>query len=218
MALGTLFASYRIRCTLSQALVKYFKFDIDIIDIDATKSELYLKEFPLHKTPTYIASDGQKLQEVNPLNIYFTSLIKDQQVRKQLTSEDKPFEKALQGKWLSLTNSDLLMNANNVFYVAAGRWEFHKDLNNRSWDEVHNSAKVFEERLKDNKYLVNEQITLADLYCSTIWAFIFNKVAGKEFSKQYPSIEPWVREIIVSPILKGWFDDFEVRERNVDEK
>lgn len=217
MTQATLFANDMPRNTTCKALIEHFNLDIEIVD--PSKSEIYQKEFPLHKTPAFISAEGEKLHEFIPLSMYLASQIKDDKVRVQLIGENSDYMKQAQiGKWLSLVNSDFFINVATIFYMALDRLPMEETAHARAWNEVKSVVNVFEERLKDNDYLVGNEITMADLDSVTIWVFSAQHVVGKELLNKYPHIEIWINRILNSPVLKGRFPDFKIRELNIDSK
>ncbi|CCH62140.1 hypothetical protein TBLA_0G01980 [Henningerozyma blattae CBS 6284] len=215
MSQGTLFVNDFPRGIVAKRLVEFYNLDVKI---ESTSSPTFIKEFPLKRIPVFITSDGVKLQEMTPLSIYLANFISDKKVKAQLLSEGNILDQALQGKWMSLSNTDFFTCAANIFYMSVGNWQYYEELDEKFWKEVNAAASVFEERLSKNNYLVNDNITLADLITGVQWAFSFQHILGEEFRSKYPSIEPWVRRVIGEPILKEQFKDFKLLEKNCDSK
>ncbi|CCH63100.1 hypothetical protein TBLA_0J01020 [Henningerozyma blattae CBS 6284] len=217
MSKGTLYANEYTRGIAVQGIIKYYNLPFDIVY--SKKNTDFEKNFPMLKIPALITPEGIKLQEVIPLTIYVVKQIPDElEKRKLLTSDDDLLE-ALQGKFLSLSNTDFFMNICYILMMSLKFVPWHQDIIDRAWTEVNNAAEVFSERLSRHSYLVvDDHITVADLICATQWAFCCQNILGKPWRDNHPGIDPWVLRVIRSPILKDYFSDFTFAEKNCDEK
>lgn len=58
------------RSILAKALAKYFKVDVNVVDVTAAENKEFTSNFPLHKTPAFIGEDGFKLHELIAIAYY----------------------------------------------------------------------------------------------------------------------------------------------------
>lgn len=72
---------------------------------------------------------------------------------------------------------------------------------------------IFEDHLSSNTFLVNENITLADLTAATCFSFGFIFVLDKEWRQNHPAIVRWFNDVIVSDILYDFYKSFQFVEK-----
>lgn len=68
--------------------------------------------------------------------------------------------------------------------------------------EVNRVAEIFEERLKDHKYLVNDEITLADLNVAAQFGFTLQNIVGKEFRGNIHILNHGLKELFNHQFLR----------------
>ncbi|KAH3900138.1 elongation factor 1-gamma family protein SCDLUD_003107 [Saccharomycodes ludwigii] len=134
--------------------------------------------------------------------------IKDEKVKRSLLGSTNE-EQASVLKWLSFTNSDFISSVANIFRIVTGKVSFNKKALDAAYVALDTQASIFETRLTDYTYLVNEHITLADIFTAAAFTFPFSTVIGAEWRKSHPAIVRWFNTVIESPILKGAYGSFE---------
>ncbi|CCE62169.1 hypothetical protein TPHA_0C00120 [Tetrapisispora phaffii CBS 4417] len=210
MSNGTLYVKDFPRAILARSLVKYYKIDVKVED--AETSETYKRDCPVGRIPAFVGPNDFILTEIAAINPFLVELISDEKVKKQLLGKDYK-ERALIAKWISLSNTDFFMTLADIFYMYINRYPYHQDIVDRGFEQLEKVSETYENRLKDHKYLVNDDITLADLLSVTQWAFAVQLCYGPEWRAKYPGIVRWVEAVVASPVLKDEYKDFKLCEK-----
>ncbi|SCU95285.1 LANO_0E09890g1_1 [Lachancea nothofagi CBS 11611] len=205
MSQGTLYGNFRIRTWVPQAIIKQFKLDIKIVAPE-DDPELFARDFPLKKVPGFILPDGSKLTETIAIMTYLVNLLPDVEAKEQLAGADIQ-QKAQVLRWLSFANNDLLVELVKQFRPLLGQTPYVKPSVDAAAAKVATIVSVFEERLSEHTYLVTEDITLADLFATSIFARGFQYVFGSEWRAAHPIIMRWYNTVKASPYLKEFFVD-----------
>lgn len=66
---------------------------------------------------------------------------------------------------------------------------------------------IYEDRLKNHNFLVSDHITLADLSSVSCFYLGFTFAFDQNWSKQYPNITRWYKEITKSQYVISFFSD-----------
>ncbi|CCH59654.1 hypothetical protein TBLA_0B08390 [Henningerozyma blattae CBS 6284] len=216
MPIGTLYANFRNRTILARALVNHFKIDVDI-KIPEENKDIFIKQFPLKKVPAYYDSDGFELTEAMAINYFLLRHIPDKKLQDQLLGTDHDLKNKCQIiRWVSLANSDLCLSLFQAFAQLRGDIPYSKESFALAMQNLEKIINLYEERLKNHKYLVNDKQTLADLNSATIMSKGFDYIFGSEWRKQHPNTYRWFAETISSPILKDEFFNYEYLEKPWD--
>ncbi|KAG0689073.1 hypothetical protein C6P40_000175 [Pichia californica] len=180
MSKGTLFINPGSpRSNWLDALAKTLKVDVEVVD--CSKSEEYIKLFPLKKTPAFADSEGYKLTEVLAIIEYLFSLSNDKTLRGKNAKDQ-----AQVMRWLSFVNQDMV-NA-WVDYVFYAKTEESK-LN--ASNTLANQLAYINSELATRKYLsLDEYVTVADEYFFS-WYNGFADVVGSITSEKYPYLTKW---------------------------
>jgi elongation factor 1-gamma len=104
-------------------------------------------------------------------------------------------------KWMSLANSDLLPAIGGVILPLIGR---HLAVRKNSEDclrAFYMDCKLLENHLQKNKYLIGDQLTLADFFTVGMLVFAF-MVFHKVLHAEYPRLTEWFNEIYETPMFK----------------
>ena len=214
MSQGTLYGNFRIRTWVPQALIKHYGLDVKVIAPEDDE-EQFAKQFPLKKVPAFVGPTGFKLTEVIAVLHYLVGLISDEKVRKQLEGATIQ-EQAQVTKWLSVANSELLIELVNYFKPLLGLSPYIKPNVDAAAAKVDAIAGLFEERLTEFTYLATEEITLADLFGVTAFARGFQYVLGSEWRASHPAIMRWYNTITATDFLKELFAGFEHCDKPLD--
>ncbi|KAM3162867.1 Elongation factor 1-gamma 1 [Lachancea thermotolerans] len=206
MSLGTLYGNFRIRTWVPQAIIKKFGLDIKIIAPEDNEQQ-FAKDFPLKKVPGFLGPEGFKLTETMAVMYYLTKLIPDEEAKRELLGANAE-EQAQVIRWLSFANSELLIELVNVFKPLLGMSPFIKPLFDAAVAKVDQITAVFEERLIEHTYLASEDITLADLFATTVFARGFQHCLGSEWRAAHPAITRWYNTVKASDYLEEFFVDF----------
>jgi elongation factor 1-gamma len=105
-------------------------------------------------------------------------------------------------KWLSLANSDLLPAIGGVILPLLGLHQAVKKDTQDCLRAFHADCKVLDAQLRQSKYLVGEQVTLADLF--TVGTLVFGvMVFHKMLKVEYPRLFEWFNEVYELPMFKA---------------
>ncbi|EDO14592.1 hypothetical protein Kpol_331p1 [Vanderwaltozyma polyspora DSM 70294] len=214
MSQGTLYLKDFPRAILPRALVNHYKINVDVV-ADASEDAVFKKDFPMGRVPTFVGPNDYILHEVIAVNPFLVHLTKDEKVIKTLLGADYK-EECQVLKWISLCNSDFFMTVADIFYEYIDRFPYHQDIVDRGLVQIDQITEMFEAGLKKSKYLVNDHITLADLFCITEWAFCLQHCFGPEWREKHPLIVNWVLDVIKSPIIKDEYKDFTLAEKTFE--
>ena len=205
---ATLYSSPNfVRPILPGCLVKYFKLDVNIVDIADVEKD-FSKEFPLHLVPTLVdEKNNWELTEHIAINNYFIKTgAKEAEIKTLLGSNPKTESEIL--RWESMAVSDFL---NREIQVVGPFINFLPyDPKKLAEDEKKLAATlaIYEKQLtKNNGFLVGDHVTLADLSTATCFFLGFNFYYGPEWRAQYPAITAWYEKVGKSPYVADFFKD-----------
>ncbi|ODV88072.1 hypothetical protein CANARDRAFT_193144 [[Candida] arabinofermentans NRRL YB-2248] len=203
MSQGTLYLNLASpRSSLFKDLVEYLKLDIKISD---QSDPNFVANFPLKKVPTFIGPDNYILSEAVALLIYLISLAPSGHnfYGKNI------YEQGQVWKYTSFVNSEWISTLVNFIYPLVGNLPYDKDTVDQASKDLDTFANIFEEQLKKTKYLVGDDVTLADLFAvqSVRWAFQYSW--DKKWASNHPVLYKWFRNVVdndpvVSRSLKGF--------------
>jgi elongation factor 1-gamma len=92
---------------------------------------------------------------------------------------------------MSFANSELLPSIGGAFRPLVGRDPYNKKMVEDHMKSMFAKAKVLEDHLMVNTYLVGERLTLADLFSASILGRGFEHFFDKEWRAQNPSLSRW---------------------------
>ncbi len=98
-------------------------------------------------------------------------------------------------RWMSFSNSELLMSLAGWFRPLIGRDPYNKKSVEDSSKATLKAAGVLEEHLQHNTFLVGERITLADIFTTSIISRGFQFVFDKEWRQANPNVTRWFETI-----------------------
>ncbi|KAG7192905.1 uncharacterized protein KQ657_001362 [Scheffersomyces spartinae] len=200
MSLGTLFATQQIRSVPPKAIIKHYGLDVKISD---KEDPLYTKNFPIAKIPAFIGPKGLKLHEVIPITINLVQQAEENSPLLGKTQRD--FIEIL--KWLSFTNSEVLVAFANAIKPIRGDVPFNKKVVEDNYNQLVKLSQIYENRLVNYTFLVGERLTLADVFSAALLVRPFENFFDAEWRKQYPNTARWFRTIVSLPILKDIVGD-----------
>ncbi|AOA61184.1 hypothetical protein PP7435_CHR1-1005 [Komagataella phaffii CBS 7435] len=188
------------RAALCKDLIEYFSLDIKISD---TADPDFAKTFPLKRVPALKGPDFT-LHETLAVLVYITSLIPQNQGLFGSSSLDN----AQTIKWLSFTNFEVVSALIQALYPLIGNRPYSKDGVDQAIKDLESYVAVYETQLKQTKYLVGDEITLADLF--TVQSFIWGAeyIWDVNWFKKHPLIEAWFKDVIQHPVVVKSLGDF----------
>jgi elongation factor 1-gamma len=169
----------------------------------------------LKQVPIFVGSDGFVLTECIAILLYSASRtvrcpLAETPLTHMLVASQKP-ESALLGstrkdyysilKWLSLANSDLLPAIGGIILPLLGLPLAVRKNTQDCLRALHADLKLIETHLQNSKYLVGDQLTLADLFTAGTMVFgvmVFHTM----LREKYPRALEWFTEIHGVPEFK----------------
>ncbi|KAI0841393.1 glutathione S-transferase [Hypoxylon sp. FL0890] len=201
MSFGTIYThELNPRTVAILAVAKEQGLKLDIIYADKEKNkenyEKLLQINPLGQVPTFVGADGYVLTECMAIALYITS---KSDTTTLLGSTRRDYFDII--RWMSLANSDLLPAAGGIIIPLIGRQvDGQKDLQS-SVRSFHKDCRLLEDHLTKNKYLVGDQITLADFF--TVGMLKFPFIMGhKVLNVEYPRLREWFNRVYEMPMFK----------------
>ncbi|KAG0675928.1 elongation factor EF-1 gamma subunit [Kluyveromyces marxianus] len=202
------------RSVLILALAKYLKIDVDVVDITKSKDEKFTKAFPLGKAPAFIGENGFKLHEVIAIAYYFVNLSEDEELKAALLGKNAKEEAEIL-KWISLSNSDFPTSLFGAIMPITGRVPYNKKVVDTNLEKLASISAVYEARLKNYTYLVDERITLADLFAAGVFTAGFATLMDAKWRADHPAIVRWFKTVAASPIVAEYFSKTEFVEEAI---
>ncbi|ODV61389.1 glutathione S-transferase [Ascoidea rubescens DSM 1968] len=207
---GTLYSpAASPRCPILNYIIEYYNLPVRI----GEKDELFTKNFPLGKVPAYLGTDGNyKLHETLAILLYVVSLIKNPGNLLGAT-KDEYFEVL---KWLSFINSDITTEYVNAVFPVIGAYPYDEKRVFGGRAQLDKYAKVFEDYLASNSFLVGSGVTLADFFSAVFFKQCFETVWDKSWASAHPNISAWFAKVLEEPLLKKNIGKFQIIEKRLE--
>lgn len=106
---------------------------------------------------------------------------------------------------MSLVNSEIQPSLANWFKPLVGRREYNENRVNQAKDLTNEAIAILETHLRESgtKYLIGEQLTLADLFAASSLSRGFSYVFDREWQGRYPEVTRWFRNLVDQPIWRS---------------
>ncbi|GAV30447.1 hypothetical protein PMKS-003961 [Pichia membranifaciens] len=187
MVLGTLY--YYPAFPRSGWLVPLAKYlQLEITAKSSAESAEFSSLFMLKRTPAFISENGFKLTEMIAIALYFVQK-SDKKEFAGVTDE----EKALQVKWLSFFNSDVITSA---FALARASTEEEKL---KSSAKLEANLAFVDDQLSKTKFLSGETPLVSDMFAYVLFTVMKDYNLKIENS---PNIDRYIDELKVHPLGK----------------
>ncbi|CEP61957.1 translation elongation factor EF1B gamma LALA0_S04e04478g [Lachancea lanzarotensis] len=193
MSQGLLYCNFRTRTRVPRALVEHLKLDIKLVDPEDQPTE-FARDFPLKKVPGMVLPDGSKLTEVIAISYYLIGLSSDHLAKEQLAGSNIE-ERAQVLRWMSLTNSELLVLFAKILKPLIGQAPYIKPQADTFEAKIEAVTASFEARLSTHTYLATEQVSLADLFAFTVFGKCFENIFGSKWRAAHPAIMRWFNTV-----------------------
>jgi elongation factor 1-gamma len=108
-------------------------------------------------------------------------------------------ESAAVDAWMDWAAQDLELPACVWFYPVAGYMPFNDAAYEKAKTDLGNALSVLNDYLLDKTYLVNDQITLADIVVASTLVYPFKLVADKNYLKPYGNVVRWFNTCVNQP-------------------
>ncbi|OJJ82722.1 glutathione S-transferase psoE [Aspergillus glaucus CBS 516.65] len=177
------------------------------IGLDLEESELqpvngvpdfYWKLNPLGKTPTFEGTDGVVLTECMAIALYITNQDPDTTL---MGSTSLDFINII--RWISLTNTDVVMRIAAWVRPLIGYVPYCKEGVDKAQHDTAKVIQIFEDHLRDRKYLVSDRLTLADIMCASLLTLGFAKVFDRAWREDFPYFTGWYMMVTHLPIFRA---------------
>ncbi|OTA56058.1 glutathione S-transferase [Hypoxylon sp. EC38] len=201
MSFGTIYThELNPRTVAILAIAKEQGLKLEVIYADKEKNEENYEKLlhinPLGQVPTFVGSDGYVLTECMAIALYITS---QSDTTTLLGRTRRDYFNII--RWMSLANSELLPAAGGIILPLIGRQtDGRKDLQSclRSF---HRDCRLLEDHLTKNRYLVGDQVTLADFFTVGMLKFPF-MLGHKVLHVEYPKLREWFGRVYETPMFK----------------
>ncbi|KAI1758541.1 glutathione S-transferase [Hypoxylon sp. FL1150] len=207
MALGTLYIrNPSARTPAILAIAKEHGIELDIVHADTHGGENYdqlIQVNSLAQIPVFVGPDGFVLTECIPIALYITGQIETTTL---LGSNQREYYQIIQ--WMSMVNSEMVPNIGGVMLPLLGRPQPVRKNSEDCLRRFHIGCKRLDTHLQRSRYLVGDQVTLADLF--SVGAIIFAvKIFHKVLEARYPRLFSWFHEVYEIPMFKEIVGEFE---------
>lgn len=118
-------------------------------------------------------------------------------------------------KWISLSNSDFPASLFGAIMPITGRVPYNKKVVDTNLEKLASISAVYEARLKNYTYLVDERITLADLFAAGVFTAGFATLMDAKWRADHPAIVRWFKTVAASPIVAEYFSKTEFVEEAI---
>lgn len=183
--------------------------DIRLVTVDLEDPE-FKRLFPYRKVPSLVTDSERQLTEAMALNYYILRSAKSHQeeIATLLGDNKDLWTKAEIIRWESFANSDYLNELNNWAKPLVGLEPYDAKTINTGKERVDTMTPIFEDHFRDNRFLVGDEITLADLTAVTTFSFGLRFVLDAEWRKEHPCIMRWFNQVAGCAILREFYKDF----------
>ncbi|KAI3397114.1 hypothetical protein diail_11175 [Diaporthe ilicicola] len=206
---GTIYSypnNFRVKRALVAAALNGLEIDVPEFQMgQANKAPEFLAKFPLGKVPAFEGADGFTLTEGSAIAAYVAG---SGPKADQLLGSD-PKTKAKITEWTLFTDTELvahftppLLMVYKLMPVDEPRYNFSASAFERALSKVEASVKG------GKKYLVGEQLTLADLMVAGALFFASGFLLDAEMRKTAPATIEYVKGIAAIPEFAKVFGEY----------
>ncbi|SCU78685.1 LAFA_0E22100g1_1 [Lachancea sp. 'fantastica'] len=199
MTIGTLYAWTNARGMLPRGLIDWLKIDMTIAN-PSDNVEEFKKLFPLGKNPAILGKDGFELTEVMAVSYYLVHLKGDPEVEKSLYGNTLE-ERSQVIRLFSFANQEIASSV--VAVVTAARTNASAEQYDEKLSQCLANFGLIEKCLTKHEYLVNDQITIADLFAASLFGTLFGFALGKDKFGGFTKLQQWLPKVLEHPTLKG---------------
>lgn len=195
------------RPIVPRCLTQYFKTGIKNVDI-ATDMEAFTEDFPLHQCPGLINREtGLYLTETISIQYYIIKTFCKDPKEVKILLGSTILEEAEILRWGSFSVSDFNNREDDYIKPLIGLKPYDAHAHSTAKKQFEAIVQIFEDHLKNHRFLVSDHITLADLCASSAFFLGFNFAFDEKWSQQYPNITRWYKEVTKSPYVSSFFGD-----------
>jgi elongation factor 1-gamma len=104
---------------------------------------------------------------------------------------------------MSLTNTDVVSRMAAWVRPLVGYMPYSKEAVAAAQEGTARAISIFEDHLKDRKYLVADRLTLADVMCAGLVSFGFARVFDREWRARFPYFTSWFVMVTSLPMYRA---------------
>jgi len=162
-------------------VVKDFKYG------ETNKTEQFLSKFPSGKVPALETSNGEHLNDATAIALYLSN--------EQLRGVDQLTQVKVQ-EWLSFAENELLPPVVSAVFPILKILQLKGDEIKKANEELTKVVTILNNALNGREYLVNNQVTLADIAVATYLIPLLQHVWDNEKLAKFSNIEKWFNNLV----------------------
>jgi len=120
-----------------------------------------------------------------------------------LTGDGSMVEEACVDSWIDFSANNLELPACVWWYPAAGFMPFQKTAYEKAKADLASGLAILDAHLNDKTYLVNDQITLADIAVASALVYPMKLVCDKNYLKPFTNVVRWFMTCVNQPEFKS---------------
>ncbi|KZT53460.1 putative translation elongation factor eEF-1B gamma subunit [Calocera cornea HHB12733] len=169
----------------------------------SNKTAIFVAKFPNAKFPAFEAPDGFKLFESSAIARYLASLAPDAKLLGTTAQET-----ALVDQWISFADNEVRVPMINALMILRGTAGAYSQEIEHHWRQrVIPHLEILDAHLKDNTFLVGNNLTIADLTLATIVQQAFTTLVDRSARAKLPSLVEWYDSIVNLPTVKDVYGE-----------
>ncbi|KAI1323015.1 glutathione S-transferase [Xylariaceae sp. FL0255] len=179
----------------------------------SNKTEEFLAKFPLGKVPAFEGADGFCLTESSAIAYYVAN---SGSKADQLLGSD-PQTQAQIYHWSVFSETELATAISPPIYMLVFKFMPVDEARiNSSMQMTERVFKSLEASLKGGKkYLVGDQLTMADIMVNSFFYFAFKYMVDAELRKEIPNVVAYAQAFATMPEHKALFGELEMCEKRL---
>mmetsp|Transcript_11520 Transcript_11520/g.17286 ORF Transcript_11520/g.17286 Transcript_11520/m.17286 type:complete len:215 (+) Transcript_11520:457-1101(+) len=154
---------------------------------------------PSGKVPVLETPNGQVIFESNSISRYIAKLRRDT----GLMGNGSLVDEANVDQWCDFASQKLELPACVWWYPVAGYMPFHQAASEKAKADLAAALATLNTHLEGKEYLVNSQITLADITIVSALVYPFKLVCDGKFLKDYKNVVEWFKRCVGADEFKA---------------
>jgi elongation factor 1-gamma len=170
---------------------EYNSIDITIPEFDANQATTLS---PTGKAPVLQTPSGDVIFESTSIARYISKLRRDT----GLTGNGSIAQEASVDQWCDFAANQIELPACVWWYPVAGYMPFQQAAHVRAKDDLKKALSVLNAHLKksESQFLVNDQVTLADIVVASSLVYPFKLVCDGKYLKEFPEVVGWFQKCV----------------------
>lgn len=168
---------------------EYNGIDITVPEFDATKATSLS---PTGKAPILQLPSGGTVFESHSIARYVSRMRRD----RGLTGNGSIVEEAAVDSWCDFCANNIELPACVWWYPVAGYMPFQEAAYNKAKADLTKALTTLNNHLATNKYLVNDNITLADITVASALVYPFKLVCDENYLKPFGNVTRWFQDCV----------------------